>query len=83
MVGVLRVDDGEADPRIPGEVPPLPTPAVVENRTVSPSLSIQTTDVCGLPSSLRVATAAKFFPSSSARVSSSSSMSVIVPVWES
>jgi hypothetical protein len=37
---------------------------VVENRTVSPSRSIQTIEDCGPPSAFRVAIEAKFRPSS-------------------
>src|SRR6185312_15826305 len=45
-------------------------PAVVENSTKSPSLTIQITVVCGPPSGFSVATVATFLPSSSLRVSS-------------
>jgi len=43
---------------------------VVENSTVSPSRMIQTTEECGPPSGFRVATMAKFLPSSNLRVAS-------------
>src|SRR5262249_22418332 len=43
-----------------------------ENSTVSPSRRIHTTEVCGPPSGFTVATVAKFLPSRSSRVVSSS-----------
>src|SRR5690348_5575926 len=46
--------------------------AIAENSTVSPSRKIHTTEVCGPPSGFTVATVAKFLPSRSSRVVSSS-----------
>src|SRR5262249_31509556 len=46
--------------------------ATAENSTVSPSRKIHTTEACGPPSGFTVATVAKFLPSRSLRVVSSS-----------
>jgi hypothetical protein len=68
LVRVLGVEDCEADPWVPGEIPSLLAPRRGREEHKSPSLTIQTTVVCGPPSGFSVATVATFLPSNSLRV---------------
>ena len=69
LVRVLGVEDCQADPWVLGEIPGLLARRRREKSTKSPSLTIQTTEVCCPPSGFSVATVATFLPSSSLRVS--------------
>jgi hypothetical protein len=81
LVRVLDVEDCQADPWVPGQILAFWRVAVVEKSTKSPSLTIQTIEVCGPPSGFSVATVATFLPSSSLRVSWSNLAATASPFY--
>ena len=67
VIGILEIEDRHTDARVASRLRTFCRFDLAENRTTSPSRRIQTIDVCGEPSGLRVATEAKFLPSNRLR----------------